>query len=291
MQTQLDCIPCLIRQSLEAVRRVSDDVAVHGRVLRRVLQDAVQMDSGQPPPVMAARIHRLVADETGVDDPYCDDKRRSNILALGLVEELSAALARAGDRFDVAVRLAIAGNIIDFGVHDTISLADVRQSIRHALSADLGPGSIDDLRAAVATADTVLYLADNAGEIVLDRFLLEEIGCERITYAVKSRPIINDATVADVSEAEFPAALDVVETGSGTPGTYLEDCSASFRELFYGSNLIIAKGQANFETLSEVAVPAFFLLRVKCPVVAGHTGRQVGEIALVASPMAMANLR
>ncbi len=125
---------------------------------------------------------------------------------------------------------------------------------------------------AAARAGRILYLADNAGEIVFDRLLVEALAPQRVTLAVRGTPVLNDATAADARAVGLTEICEVIDNGSDAPGTVLEDCSREFRQRFSTADLIIAKGQGNFETLSEAPGNIFFLFKVKCPVIATRTG-------------------
>jgi uncharacterized protein with ATP-grasp and redox domains len=182
----------------------------------------------------------------------------------------------ADDPLDVAVRLSIAGNIIDLGPHQQYDLWDV---IERVLAQ---PFAVDDrtaFREALGMADRVLYLADNAGETVFDRLLIEVLEVP-VVYAVKGGPVLNDATWEDALAADLDQVAQVVETGSDAPGTILDRCSDEFRRLYNEVGVIVAKGQANYETLSDVGPKVFFLLQVKCPVIARDVGVAVGSILL-----------
>jgi uncharacterized protein with ATP-grasp and redox domains len=280
MKTSLDCIPCFVRQALDAARFVTDDPEVHEQVVRMVLRTAAEMDLSDTPPAIGQRIHRRLREITGVKDPYRNVKDRFNRLALDMMPNLRARVETADDPLMMAVRLAIAGNVIDLGVRLNVSEEDVRESIGRTLEEPFF-GEIELFRGAVGDAESILYLADNAGEIVFDRLLVEQLPCERTTVAVRGGAVINDATRADAEEAGLPELVDVIENGSDAPGTILTDCSREFRERFRDADLIIAKGQGNYETLSQEDESLFFLVKVKCPVIAAHAGLPVGTHALL----------
>jgi len=280
MKSYLDCIPCFARQALQAVRFVTDDVAAHERVLRDVLRFAAEMDLNQTPPVMAVRIQRLVRELVDGKDPYREIKREHNIEALAMVESLRPRVEKSDDPLETAVRLAIAGNIIDFGPASQIDRATVEATIRNSLSAPLPHETIDELRQAIGQADKILYLADNAGEIAFDRLLIEQMPAERVTVAVKSHPVINDALMADAEAVGLCDLVAVVENGADAPGTMLDLCSEEFCRRFRSADLVIAKGQANYETLSDVPAEIFFLLLAKCPIIAQDIGYQVGDLVV-----------
>ncbi|MFW6161208.1 MAG: damage-control phosphatase ARMT1 family protein [Planctomycetota bacterium] len=279
MRTFLDCIPCFVRQALDATRFVTDDVRVHERVLREVLAAASEMDLTMTPPEMGLRIHRAIRELTGEADPYREVKDRFNAAALALYPELKQRVCGATDRLAAAARLAIAGNIIDFGVRGSIGHAEVKAVIDGALDASL-EGTVDAFRTALAEAERILYLADNAGEIVCDRLLVEELPPERVVLAVKGSPIINDATLADAEAAGLTDLVEVIDNGSDAPGTLLRTCSEAFRRRFDAADVVIAKGQANYETLSEADQDIFFLLQAKCAVIARDLACPQGSFVL-----------
>lgn len=287
MKTFYDCIPCFIRQALDAARLATEDEAIHERVLREALRVAADMDLKQSPPSMAQHIHRAIREWTGQGDPYREIKDRFNRMALELYPTLQEWMAESDEPIETAVRLAIAGNVIDLGVKTQLSDSEVRESIFNAMSASL-EGGMGEFAAAVGQVDEILYLADNAGEIVFDRLLVEQLRPAKVTVAVRGYPIINDATLDDAKMAGIDEVAELIDNGSDAPGTILEDCSDSFREHFDKADLVIAKGQGNYETLSEVDKDIFFLLKVKCPVIAQHTGCQQGTMLLTRPTIVLA---
>ena len=132
-------------------------------------------------------------------------------------------------------------------------------------------------------AKDILYLGDNAGEIVFDRLFIEQMPHEKVTYVVRGEPIINDVTIEDAREVDMFDLVDVIDNGSDAPGTILETCSHEFQQRFASSDLVIAKGQGNYETLSDVNKRIFFLLQVKCPVIAKDIGFEVGSFIVKAN--------
>ena len=280
MRTYFDCIPCFVRQALDSARLITDDEQIHEQVLRGVLRLASKMDLRQSPPAMAQKIHRMIRKLTGVEDPYLQTKDRFNQLALKMYPELREQVRASTDPPETAVRLAIAGNIIDLGVKTSIKEPDIEEIINNSLTADFDDKALEDFRNATKQAEKILYLADNAGELVFDRLLIEQLPCEKVTVVVKGRPVINDATMEDAELAGLTDIVTVIDNGSDAPGTILESCSEAFRRRFDESDLVIAKGQGNYETLSDVDKEVFFILRAKCPVIAQHLGCEIGQMIL-----------
>ena len=280
MQIFLDCISCFVRQALDSARLATDDERIHEQVVREVLRLASDLDMSQSPPAIGQQIHRLIRKLVGQNDPYHQIKERFNKLALKFYPELKERVRISEDPFATAVRLAIAGNIIDFGVNSSLEESCVKETISDSLSGYLDPKQIQAFKDAVTSAEKILYLADNAGEIVFDRLLIEQLPAEKVTVVVKGRPIINDATMEDAEFAGLTEIVEVIDNGSDAPGTILKTCSQTFRNRFENADLIIAKGQGNYETLSDADKNIFFILKAKCPVIARDLGCEVGEMIL-----------
>ena len=257
----------------------TDDAAFHEQVVREVSRAIPEVNMRQSPPVMGQRIHRLIRKLTGESDPYRQVKDQFNRKALDLYPELKARAQRSANPLEAAVRLAIAGNIIDCGVNSNLDEAHVRDVVDRAFVEPLN-GDMRDFGDAISAAGDILYLADNAGEIVFDRLLIEQMPVGKVTIAVRGGPVINDATMDDARAAGILELVETIDNGSDAPGTILEDCNEGFRKRFDDAGLVIAKGQGNYETLSEVAKDIFFLLKAKCPVIAGHIGCEVGTSVL-----------
>ena len=279
MQTYFDCIPCFLRQTIDALRALDVGPSLQESVLRKVLATSAEMDLRQSPPAMGQRIHRVIREATGNPDPYRALKNRFNHLALDLRPECQNWIEESDDPLLTALRLAIAGNVIDLAAKSGLREDDVRRSIRQALS-DRLDGDVEEFRRAMAGSRDVLYLTDNAGEIIFDRLLIDRIGPHKVTVAVRGFPAINDATLADAEVAGLTSIVEVIDNGSDAPGTILEDCSESFRQRFFDADLVIAKGQGNYETLSEAEQDVFFALKAKCPLVAEDLGSPVGSLVV-----------
>lgn len=277
MRTYLDCYPCFLRQALTAARIAGATEAVEWQVMHHVLRLVRDLPEGTTPPELVDQVHRHVRERAGHGDPYAAVKASTTAAALDLYPRLKELVAASPDPFETAVRVAIAGNIIDLGVRDDVP--DLWGTVERVLSAPVDVDDLTALREAVVAADHVLYLADNAGETVFDRVLVEALPVP-VVYAVKSGPVLNDATRADAEAAGLPACATLVDTGSDAPGTTPASCSEEFRAAFAAAPVVIAKGQANYETLNDAGPRVFCLLQVKCPVIARDAGVPVGSVVV-----------
>jgi hypothetical protein len=285
LKTYLDCIPCFVRQALDAARFAGADDEQQAEILRRTAERIAVMDLSMPPPLMAHEIHGIIRDMTGVSDPYATIKQRSNVFAEALHDELKTLVEEADDPIETAARLAAGANVIDFGVSGEWKPDHYLSVLRRAAVSPLNAGEYRDFREQVEQADTILYLVDNTGEIVFDRLLIEQLPA-RVTVGVKSGPILNDATLQEAREAGLDRVAELMETGSSAPGTVLDQCSDAFLEVFNSADLVLAKGQANYETLSRARANLFFLLKVKCPIIGRDIAHDVGTFVLARAPEA-----
>jgi len=279
MQMTLDCMPCFVRQALDAVRMVTDSPDTQQQVLHSVLRWLSEAPLQQSPLVMAQRVHRLIRKLACDGDPYLQAKQWSNELALELYPRVEEMVRDSSDPLEMALRMAIAGNAIDFGPHNCVDEQHVDEAIAHAFKSPL-VGEVAGLTDAISQARSILYLADNAGEIVFDRLLIEQLGPERVTVGVRGMPVLNDATMADAEVAGMIGLVEVIENGSDAPGTLLDDCSEEFRRRFDEADMIIAKGQGNYESLTDADREVFLVLKAKCPVIAAQLDCPVSSLVV-----------
>ncbi len=281
MKARLECIPCLLKQSLNATRVVTDDQAVQEKVLKSVMAELLDSPLDSSPPLIAHTIYAIVDDITGSYDPYKSLKMEYNQIAMGMYPDLKDIVDKSDDHLFTAVKLAIAGNIIDFGADIQF---DVEETIRDVLTKEFAINDYPLFVESLEDSENILYLADNAGEVGFDRILIEEIiDYADVVYAVKKKPIINDATIDDAIFCGIDSIAEIVTT-SDTPGTILERCDPEFVEIYRSADVIISKGQGNYETLSEEAGNIFFMLLAKCPVIAADLGVKIGDAVLLSAP-------
>jgi damage-control phosphatase, subfamily I len=280
MRTYLDCYPCFVRQALDAARFAGVDEDVQLAIVRDTMALIRDLDPATTPPEIGDQIHRQVREMVDDLDPYHAVKDAATEEALKLYPWAQVTIADHPEPLMMALRLAIAGNIIDFGFRNDY---DLTATVREALNAPLAVNDVtalwEVLTEVKANNHGVLYLADNAGETVFDRALIEILDVD-VTYAVKGGPVLNDATRNDALQAGLDSVATVIETGDNAPGTLLARTSADFRRQFDAAKVIIAKGQANYETLSPGDPRVFFVLKAKCPVIARDLGVEVGAMVV-----------
>ena len=233
-----------------------------------------------PPPKTAVMVYNLINSYTGETDPFKTVKKQGTEKALALYPQLKKDVSESKDPLGLAIRFAITGNVIDFGVSSNYDLGSEIQKI---MEQSFGRRDEEEFKKAITQAEWILYLGDNAGETVFDRLLIEALA-HTVTYVVREKPIINDATREDAMAAGLDKVATIISSGCAAPGTVLDQCAPEFRELFRKAPVIISKGQGNFETLSESDAPIFFFLKAKCDVVARHLGVKKGDLVLASGP-------
>jgi uncharacterized protein with ATP-grasp and redox domains len=283
MRTNLDCFPCFLRQALEAARMVTQNEAIQRKVLDSVFSILSNVSAHTTPVEIAHLVHLKVKSITGDFDPYKEAKRKQNELALRYESTLDAQIAEMSDPLKAAMMFSAAGNAIDLAPNCPIP--DIYKQYVEMVSKGFAWDDYELFLKKLARSKSLLYLGDNAGEIVWDKLLIEEL-LDRfdmeITYAVRGFPILNDVTMGDAHFVGLDKVVKVVSNGFDAPGTFLDRCSGEFLKHYETSDLILSKGQGNYESLSEEHRPIFFLLNVKCSVIAGDIHCNVGELVLKA---------
>ena len=291
MHTGNDCLVCFLRQALTTLSRSTDDRQLQWQVAAEAAGLFASFDPRVPPPENAVHYYRLIAERTGVADPYLHEKKESNAFAQALEEQTRTLIQAAEDPLLAAMLFAIHSNVIDYGAQ---YLLDRDAVLASCLQQPLAIDHYQTLQRQIAARPSILYLADNCGEITFDKLLIEQLlarGCA-VTAVVRQRPIINDATLDDAASSGLDRLCPVIANGADVPGTPLEACSEPFRELFARADCIISKGMGNFECLSEVDAPLFFLFIVKCTTVCSYlqehfsgNGLQIGSSVLLRGPV------
>ena len=277
MKVGSECGYCLMHRGHKIIQRSTNDEKKRVEAMTELLQMlGERYEPNAVPSFIGAERCRVIKDSTGCDDPYADLKTKSNTLAMEILPQMAEYVDKQpeANRLYTALKVACIGNIIEFDVPG--HSADIEEALK-----DLGEGFyIDDtekLRRLLKPGRRVLILTDNAGEIAFDRLVVRELqrmGCV-VTIAVKAGPSLNDALMEDAEAVGMADEADnVITTGADSIGINLTETSEEFTTHFYGSDVIIAKGMANWETLTEVPAPCplMYLLRTKCEPVARTIG-------------------
>ena len=277
MKSDLECLECLLKQGLNTIRLVTSDENLQRDVMNRIAVKIPQCDLNLSPALISKHVYDIISEVTGIQDPYEDNKKQTNEEALKLLPKLEQLVQESADPLLTALHLAVAGNIIDLGIghefnleYDVIRILNSRFAIDHS----------SDFRKELIPGRKLLYIGDNSGEIVFDRFFIQELLKYKldILFVVKSGPVINDATLEDARIAGITDLIPVIGTGSDDIGVNFNRASEEFLYAFNEADFVLAKGQGNYETLEGYAKNIYFLLKTKCMVIARAVGVENGQI-------------
>ena len=289
METSFECVACLAKQAVKIAEDFNGDYNAKEKILRSCLKILSESSYELSSPAISYFMHSEAKKISNLTDPYEALKEFSNKISSEIHNQIISEkwLENADDPFNMACRLAIAGNIIDYSAGIDVSYLEVMKSVRESIVKKLYGESTDLLYHRIQSAKSILYLADNAGEVFFDRFLLSQIDKQKLTLVVKGGPIVNDATIKDATAADLYSLVNtVIETGHDSQGIMLEYCSPEFIQKFEAADLIISKGMANFETLyDQTDKEVFYLFRAKCNRIATVVGCNKMEYVIVRSKM------
>jgi len=277
MKISFDCLPCSLRQVLEASRLATDDVAVQDEIIKEALGLLAGYQNYSYAPTLARSMQLIVKKHTGVEDPYAAIKKRDIEAAQTIYPMLKQFLQEKENSLYWALKIAVTGNVIDAGAYGDV---DIKACVRQELIKEFFICDLDVFTEKLPTAKTLLILGDNAGETVFDRILAEYLQPLKIIYAVRSKPILNDATVRDAYASGLDKYTEIMATGCDLPGVVLESCGPEFGDIFSHADIVLSKGQGNWETLENYGRDVFFLLKAKCPVIAKKLNVGLGEYVL-----------
>ena len=283
MKISYECGPCFLRQAREALDLSCDDDLLKIEIMNDIfdfLSDNFTRNTNSNK--TGSIIHGMIKSKTGCEDPYYNEKIKGNEIALSYLDDVKKIL-KENDTLESYVKIAIIGNILDFGAFTLDD--DIDAIINESLKKDLAVKDIEEFENSLKKHDKVLYLVDNTGEIVFDKLLMgkiKEYGVD-ITIAVKSEPILNDACMKEAIEAGLDEFGDIVEIGAGTVGYVDSEISDEFREIFNSHEFIISKGMGNYEGLTETDLSdkdIYFLLCAKCNTIARDIGVNLKDMLL-----------
>ena len=279
MKTHVDCIPCFLKQALEASRMVTTNEATHTQVLQSVMNYLQQADLSKSPPELSRKIHHIIRTLTRASDPYKKVKNQANTQAKKILPYLKKQISTSSDPLLLAIKLAIVGNVIDYGTMTRFNTDDM---IQQALTQPFDLNYYPQFKNQLKQTTSILMLGDNTGEIILDTLLLEELSkySDEITYVVKAHPIINDAQKDDALYAGIDKYATITEADHGqpysSPGIILNHITPQFKRNFTTADMILSKGPGNYEGLIGTTRQIYYLLMIKCPIIAQLMGKPVG---------------
>ncbi|MEN2983416.1 MAG: ARMT1-like domain-containing protein [Dictyoglomaceae bacterium] len=283
MRTRVECFPCFLNQVISATKRILDDEEKKIFVVKESAKVLPELFYENSPAYNTYLVLKRAYEILGNPDPYYEEKRKYNKIALNLYPILKEIVKNSRDPLYTAIKIAISGNIIDLGILD-ISKLNLKDYIREVLDIPLALDHFEYFKEEIKKAENIVYLLDNAGEIVFDKIFIEELKDKKIFGVVNTYPIINDALMEDALEIKLNEVCKIIESGTQIVGKIPELGSSEFKEIFNNADLIIAKGQGNYENLNDRDLNIFFLLKAKCEIIAKSFGVKYGDLILAYGP-------
>lgn len=277
MKIFLDCLPCLLKQALEASRMATDNNEIQEQIMIESINILSNYKQYSCSPELAFETHNVVKRLSKNRDPYFEIKQRDIEAAKNVYPALKLFLKEKNNELYWALKIAATGNIIDSAISNNI---DIKGSVEKEIEKAFGICDIKDFEQKLKETKMILIIGDNSGETVFDKVLIEHLAHFNVTYSVRNSPIINDATMEEAIKSGLAECTTLISTGCNAPGAVLEKCSDEFIDVFNKADIVISKGQGNYEALSDCDRKVYFLLKAKCPMVARKLGVNLNDYVL-----------
>ncbi len=268
MDTNLECIYCTIKKADSLFSQYERDEEKKLKFMKEVFKIVSMSEKGDTAPYLNARIMRLLNSELNLGDIYFEIKKEYNKLLISMEEEILSYIYNSEDKLLTALKYAMVGNFIDFGAMDNVDIDKLKNLIENAPKQVIDIKEYENFLEELKNAKKIVYIVDNAGEIVFDKIfikVIKEIYSDLIIdVIVRGKPAYNDATIIDAEEVGLCNIVNVVENGTDIPGTQLNKINIKSKEIIDNADLIISKGQGNFETLFSCGMNIYYIFLCKC---------------------------
>ncbi len=289
MNMDITCCTCILGQFEKVVSDLDVSIEEKRALMKDIMAEFSRLDIARPAPFAARELYRFLHEKTGIADPYRDEKKLSNENALSLLPRVRPMIRDGDSPLVSALKIAMSGNIIDYGAPGSSDIEAIIQSVKDAVESGIDHETVNRFAEDAQRANHILYIGDNSGEIVFDRELIQAMDTDAVTYAVRGGPIINDATREDAASVGMERLARVIDTGDSTPGIDLSRSSPEFLDSLKNADLVILKGQGNLETMYDADlknytgknVPLYFLLKVKCRFVSRALKEETGNVVFL----------
>jgi uncharacterized protein with ATP-grasp and redox domains len=282
MKSYIECYACFVRQSIEAGKLATDNETLQWDILKHVLERTLAFSKEESPAVMGREIHRLIRRISGNPDPYRTVKVTYNKKAEELIPRIRALIDRSENRLVTALKIIATGNIIDFGPYGLAQISLTEFIDRKLVSDFKGNCSVHTFTESLCSAESILYVADNCGEIVFDSMFINHMLYDKKVYlSVRGGVVLNDITREYLEGIYLNDNVTVIDSGDDAPGLILQSCSDEFKDIYQRADTVLLKGQGNYEGIGKAARKnVFSILVAKCPVIARDIGCEINDLAL-----------
>lgn len=268
------CIPCIVKQAYNSAKIFTNgNKDIQFKIVKKVCAEVINFDEDSGAPMFSKTMQSVIEKYCGEENPYKKIKEENIKKAEKYFMFMKMMIEDSKDKLDTAMRAAIIGNVIDFGANPDF---DIDYEMNRIASNNIDLSALPKFKEDYKKADTILYIGDNYEEAFFDKFLLNELLPKKIVFAVRSKPILNDITLEDAKRLEIDKICEVMESGSTIAGTDLNECTPEFLDIYHKADIVIAKGQGNYESLINENRPIYFLFKVKCKVISDRCRYPIG---------------
>lgn len=269
------CVPCVVKQAYNSSKLFTNgDKQLQLKIIKEVCAEVQNLNGNFSAPLFSSIMQSIIEKYSGSDNPYRIVKETNLNKAQQYMKFLETMIDASDDKLETAVRTAIVGNTIDFAANPDF---DIESEINKIASNNINLSALPQFKNDCKKARTILYIGDNYEEALFDKFLITELLPQKVIFVVRSKPILNDITLEDAKQLEIDKLCTVIESGSTIAGTDLNECTNEFLEIYRSADIVIAKGQGNYESLINETRPIYFLFKVKCEVIAQRSGCPLGK--------------
>jgi len=282
MKSYLECYACFVRQSIEAGKLATDNETLQWEILKHVLERTLAFSKEESPAVMGREIHRLIRRISGNPDPYRTMKVEYNKKAKELIPQIRSLIDRSENKLVAALKIIATGNIIDFGPYGLAQIS-LTEFIDRKLESDFkGNCSVHAFTESLCSAESILYVADNCGEIVFDSFFINQfLYDKKLHLSVRGGVVLNDITREYLAGIHLGENVTIIDSGDDAPGLILDSCSRELRSVYESVDMVLLKGQGNYEGIGKAARKnVFSILVAKCPIIARDIGCEINDLVL-----------
>lgn len=277
VKVKYECIPCILRQAIEAARQVTDDEKIIDEIIDNYSAMIPGIRESNPTPLVVSQIQKMIKEKTNTEDPYQTLKEKNIKMAMDIYNDLQDLIDNDKDPLKRALLLSASGNVIDAGISVKIK---VEESILNTMERGFTKDDYQTFKDKLKNCNSLLIIGDNAGEAVLDKLLLKELNKfdTELIYAVREEPVLNDITLKEAKLIGLAKYAKVITSGCTAPGMLIDQANKEFLDIYKRADLVLSKGQGNLEGLSDEKRPIFFLLKAKCDLIADFLDVELNDL-------------
>jgi len=278
MSIQPGCIPCIVKQAHNFAKMVGiSDSEIHKQILYDTMNKLLEHKNIKTAPHFSIILQSIIGKYINVTKAYHEIKQKNLKIAMKYINYLTHMIEGSHDKLEMAVRASIAGNTIDLALNPNF---DIEREINEITSSNINLDSLPKFKDDFQKAEKILFIGDNYEEALFDKLLIKQLLPKEVVFVVRSNEILNDITMEDAKRLEIDKLCRLIESGNVIAGVDLDECNNEFLELYNIADLVIAKGQGNYETLFNARRPIYFMFKVKCDVIAEICGHPIGTSIL-----------